>query len=634
MKHDDLTYSSIRSFRPGSSSGLVQSAARAKSGCGTRRLAPRESLCIHENSRAGSESREDLKGLCGRCRGDILMVNVWREQEVSQRVTVRPDGGISLPLANEVGVSGMTPTQIEVLLTEKLKSFLAHLMVTVSVAEIHSKMVYITGEVGKPGAYPLLAPTTVMQLVATAGGLTQYSKGKNIYILRSERGREMRYGFNYQNYIRGRNGEQNITLRPGDTGGGSLRQLIATRRIYLLGVMATLLALAATVLNTLAQEQQGEVGRSSQGNGGRVQEGQATSAEQARRYTPTLNSDRLVALEGGRGSYMPHGGTLAAGYYDNILKNAGLGQGAVSIVDGHIGLQGLNPRNYYLIQYGTVAMPYSNPDLGNQALHRVSFLVGGGLGAAGEWNLKFSSSYGKRATRLLASFNYIPLGNVPTVDSTFAAFGGGNGDILTSSERFNLRRQLGRRRSIALSLGHSYFDFINFKKAGTPSVPISSKLTNPGSGEVTYEFGVGLRTTLQAFGQVARFFARPQCTSYGGGIGFSAELDRKTRLALSGGPQISSGSCARTQGADCDATLSKEWDPGFTAYLTAHRDARAAYPAGQPLERQRDGRACQAWARGDIFPGFGVSASQSIGSQVAYEGYFGRIRQRGTEFVP
>src|SRR6266849_5596820 len=84
---------------------------------------------------------------------DVLRVNVWKEPEVSQTVVVRTDGSISLPLINEVKVAGMTPMQIQVLVAEKLKSFLNSPQVTVTVTEIHSKKAFITGEVARPGGY-------------------------------------------------------------------------------------------------------------------------------------------------------------------------------------------------------------------------------------------------------------------------------------------------------------------------------------------------------------------------------------------------------------------------------------------------------------------------------------------------
>ena len=148
--------------------------------------------------------------------GDVLHINVWKETEISQTVVVRPDGNISLPLVNEVAVAGLSPRQIQQLLTEKLRSILTNPRVTVSVAEVRSKMVYITGEVGKPGAYSVASPLNVLQLIARAGGLNEFANRKNIYILRGS-DKKNRLHFNYKEVVKGKNSQQNIVLQPGDT---------------------------------------------------------------------------------------------------------------------------------------------------------------------------------------------------------------------------------------------------------------------------------------------------------------------------------------------------------------------------------------------------------------------------------
>ncbi|HKD13770.1 MAG TPA: polysaccharide biosynthesis/export family protein [Candidatus Angelobacter sp.] len=148
--------------------------------------------------------------------GDVLHINVWKENEISQTVVVRPDGNISLPLVNEIPVAGLSPRQIQQLVTEKLKSILTNPQVTVSVAEVRSKMVYITGEVGKPGAYSVASPLNVLQLIARAGGLNEFASRKNIYILRGN-DKKNRLHFNYKEVVKGKHSEQNIILQPGDT---------------------------------------------------------------------------------------------------------------------------------------------------------------------------------------------------------------------------------------------------------------------------------------------------------------------------------------------------------------------------------------------------------------------------------
>src|SRR5919108_3570402 len=116
---------------------------------------------------------------------DILRVNVWREPELSGEMAVRPDGNISLPLIHEVKVSGMTTRQIEDELQSLLRTFIRDPQIAVTVVEIRSKNVYITGEVLRPGSYPLLSPMNVLQVIAKAGGFTPFAHRSGIYVLRT-----------------------------------------------------------------------------------------------------------------------------------------------------------------------------------------------------------------------------------------------------------------------------------------------------------------------------------------------------------------------------------------------------------------------------------------------------------------
>ena len=89
--------------------------------------------------------------------------------------------------------------------------------ITVVVRQINSRKVFITGEVNKPGPYPLTAPTTVLQLIAMAGGLREYADSKKIVIMRNENGKQISLQFNYKDVVAGKNLKQNIELKPGDT---------------------------------------------------------------------------------------------------------------------------------------------------------------------------------------------------------------------------------------------------------------------------------------------------------------------------------------------------------------------------------------------------------------------------------
>jgi polysaccharide export outer membrane protein len=148
---------------------------------------------------------------------DVLTIVFWREKELSSDVAVRPDGKISLPLLNDISASGLTPEELRVTLTEQAAQFIAEPTVTVVVKTINSRKVYITGNISKPGYYPLGGPTTVLQLIATAGGVVEYANSKDISILRTENDRSLSFRFNYEDVKRRKNLAQNILLKPGDT---------------------------------------------------------------------------------------------------------------------------------------------------------------------------------------------------------------------------------------------------------------------------------------------------------------------------------------------------------------------------------------------------------------------------------
>jgi len=147
---------------------------------------------------------------------DILDINVWKEPDISRVVPVRPDGKISLPLLHDVQAAGLTPRQLGSQVTESLKKYLTEPQVTVIVTAINSRRFYILGEVGRPGAYPLLTNMTVLQALSSAG-FSQFANLKKIYVMRTENGKQVKYPFNYKEVVSGQNTQQNILLKPGDT---------------------------------------------------------------------------------------------------------------------------------------------------------------------------------------------------------------------------------------------------------------------------------------------------------------------------------------------------------------------------------------------------------------------------------
>jgi polysaccharide export outer membrane protein len=148
---------------------------------------------------------------------DVLSIVFWRDKDMSADVTVRPDGNISLPLLNDVTAAGYTPDQLRAKLIEAASKYVEDPNATVVVKEIHSRNVYVTGNVAKPATYPLMGDMTVLQLIALAGGLQEYADAKNIVVIRTENGKPTYHKFNYKDVVKQKNVQQNILLKPGDT---------------------------------------------------------------------------------------------------------------------------------------------------------------------------------------------------------------------------------------------------------------------------------------------------------------------------------------------------------------------------------------------------------------------------------
>lgn len=148
---------------------------------------------------------------------DVLSIVYWKDKDMSADAKVRPDGRIALPLINEVHAAGLTPEQLHAKLVEESKKYMEDANITVVVREINSRRAFITGEVNKPGPYPLTSPTSVMQLISLAGGLREYANTKKIMIMRTENGKQISLPFNYKDVANGKQLGQNIQLKPGDT---------------------------------------------------------------------------------------------------------------------------------------------------------------------------------------------------------------------------------------------------------------------------------------------------------------------------------------------------------------------------------------------------------------------------------
>jgi polysaccharide biosynthesis/export protein len=149
---------------------------------------------------------------------DVLSIVFWKDKELSSEVTVRPDGMVTLPLLNDIKAEGRTPEELRDALKTAAETFVEDPIPTVIVKEIKSRRVFITGQVEKPGPYALTSETTVLQLIAMAGGMREFAEGEKITILRkSPSGGTIVLPFNYKDVLKRRNLDQNVQLKPGDT---------------------------------------------------------------------------------------------------------------------------------------------------------------------------------------------------------------------------------------------------------------------------------------------------------------------------------------------------------------------------------------------------------------------------------
>jgi polysaccharide export outer membrane protein len=148
---------------------------------------------------------------------DVLSILFWREKNLSADVVVRPDGRISLPLLNDVEAAGLTADELREKVMAEANKFVEDATATVVVKQINSRKVFITGNVAKPGLYPLTGPLNVLQLIAIAGGLLEFADGGKIRVMRKEDGNPVAHPFDYKRVSEGKNLRQNIDLKPGDT---------------------------------------------------------------------------------------------------------------------------------------------------------------------------------------------------------------------------------------------------------------------------------------------------------------------------------------------------------------------------------------------------------------------------------
>ncbi len=147
---------------------------------------------------------------------DVIEISYWREKDLSAEVTVRPDGRISLPLIGELPAAGLTPAELTDRVKDLARDVLESPEVTITVKQVNSLRVTIAGEVAKPGRYTITTQTTIVELIALAGGFTEFAHPGKVGVLRTVNGSQTSLKVDYRKIATLKNLRDNITLRAGD----------------------------------------------------------------------------------------------------------------------------------------------------------------------------------------------------------------------------------------------------------------------------------------------------------------------------------------------------------------------------------------------------------------------------------
>jgi polysaccharide export outer membrane protein len=150
-------------------------------------------------------------------QGDLIQVSVWGEDKLQNQSLVLPDGSITYPLAGRVEVVGLTSTEAEKKIAEKLKPFIPDPQVSVVIVNITGNIAHVLGKVLKPGQVSMTGPMTVLDALSVAGGLDKFANASGIKVLRNTPQGQKAIPVYYDQLLRGEHLESNIILNPGDT---------------------------------------------------------------------------------------------------------------------------------------------------------------------------------------------------------------------------------------------------------------------------------------------------------------------------------------------------------------------------------------------------------------------------------
>ncbi len=151
--------------------------------------------------------------------GDGLSIFVWRNPEVSQSVTVRPDGKISTPLVEDLVATGKTATQLSRELEEVLAKYIKDPLVTVMVGGFvgrYNEQIRVVGEAAKPQALPFKVNMTLLDVMISVGGLTEFAAGNKSSITRIIDGNQIQSRVRLEDLVVDGDISANVMMRPGD----------------------------------------------------------------------------------------------------------------------------------------------------------------------------------------------------------------------------------------------------------------------------------------------------------------------------------------------------------------------------------------------------------------------------------
>ena len=209
---------------PSSPSGRQQGASQARPAPASPAPAPTPAPPQNPAQALSPYDRDALTPEYRIAPGDVLQVFVWKEPDLSREVRVRPDGYVTISLLGDVFAVAKTPKGLAAELSQALSQYVNSPLVTVTLGESSTLRFYVVGEVNKPGEFPLIGRTTVMQALALASGMKEYAKTEELKLLRQELGvtggrtqtREIVLSINYKALAQGQNQHQNFVLKPGD----------------------------------------------------------------------------------------------------------------------------------------------------------------------------------------------------------------------------------------------------------------------------------------------------------------------------------------------------------------------------------------------------------------------------------